>query len=43
MQITFESVNHVYNARTPMERRALYDIEFDIPSGQFVAIIGHTG
>lgn len=26
-----------------MERRALYNIEFDVPKGQFLAIIGHTG
>ena len=43
MQIKFESVNHIYNANTPMERRALYNIEFDVPKGQFLAIIGHTG
>ena len=29
MQIKFESVNHIYNANTPMEQRALYDINFD--------------
>ena len=43
MQIKFESVNHIYNANTPIERRALYNIEFDVPKGQFLAIIGHTG
>ena len=43
MQIKFESVNHIYNANTPMERRALYNIEFDVPKGQFLFIIGHTG
>ena len=43
MQIKFESVNHIYNANTPMERRALYNIEFDVPNRQFLAIIGHTG
>ena len=43
MQIKFESVNHIYNANTPMEQRALYDINFDIKDGQFLAIVGHTG
>ena len=43
MQIKFESVNHIYNANTPMEQRALYDINFDIEAGQFLAIVGHTG
>lgn len=43
MQIKFESVNHIYNANTPMEQRALYDINFNITDGQFLAIVGHTG
>lgn len=43
MQIKFESVNHIYNANTPMEQRALYNINFDIKEGQFLAIVGHTG
>ena len=43
MQIKFESVNLIYNANTPMEQRALYDINFDIKDGQFLAIVGHTG
>ena len=43
MQIKFESVNHIYNANTQMEQRALYDINFDIKDGQFLAIVGHTG
>ena len=37
MQIKFESVNHVYNANTPMEQRALYDINFEIKEGQFLS------
>lgn len=43
MQIKFKLVNHIYNANTPMEQRALYDINFDITDGQFLAIVGHTG
>ncbi len=43
MQIKFESVNHIYNINTPMEQRALYDINFNIKEGQFLAIVGHTG
>ena len=43
MQIKFESVNHVYNANTPMEQRALYDINFGIKEGQFLSVVGHTG
>ena len=43
MQIKFESVNHVYNANTPMEQRALNDINFEIKEGQFLSVVGHTG
>ena len=43
MQVKFESVNHVYNATTPMEQRALYDINFEIKEGQFLSVVGHTG
>ena len=43
MQIKFESVNHVYNANTPMEQRALYDINFEIKEGQCLSVVGHTG
>ena len=43
MQIKFESVNHVYNANTPMEQCALYDINFEIKEGQFLSVVGHTG
>ena len=42
MQIKFESVNHVYNANTPMEQRALYDINFEIKEGPFLSVVGHT-
>lgn len=43
MDIKFEAVSHVYNLNTPMEQRALYDINIDIKSNGFVAIVGHTG
>ena len=43
MQIKFESVNHVYNANTPMEQRALYDINFEIKEGELVGYIGENG
>ena len=43
MDITFSKVNYVYQEKTPFEHLALKDISFHIPSGQFVAIIGHTG
>lgn len=43
MDITFENVSYTYQARTPFEHQALKDISFNITSGSFVAIIGHTG
>ncbi|MGE7219687.1 energy-coupling factor ABC transporter ATP-binding protein [Priestia koreensis] len=43
MDIIFKNVEHKYQPNTPFERIALYDLDFTIPSGKFVAIIGHTG
>lgn len=43
MDIKFEAVNHIYNLNTPMEQRALYDINLDIKGNGFIAIVGHTG
>lgn len=43
MDIVFENVEHVYNPKTPFERKALYDLNILIPSGTFQAVIGHTG
>ncbi|ARA98030.1 MULTISPECIES: energy-coupling factor ABC transporter ATP-binding protein [Geobacillus] len=43
MDIVFEKVEHVYNARSPFARRALYDVNVTIADGTYVAIVGHTG
>jgi len=43
MDITFENVCYTYQINTPFAHRALEDVTFHIPSGSFVAIIGHTG
>lgn len=43
MDIVFENVEHLYNPKTPFERKALYDLNISIPSGTFQAVIGHTG
>lgn len=43
MGITFKNVGYTYQPKSPFEHRALHDISFHIPSGTFVAIIGHTG
>src|SRR5690625_2103925 len=43
MDITFEHVSYTYQPKTPFAHDALNDLSFHIPSGTFVAIIGHTG
>lgn len=43
MSITLEHVNYVYSPGTAYEKQALKDVSLDIPQGQFVGIIGHTG
>ena len=41
--IRVDHLRHVYSAGTPFEKVAIDDIHLDIPAGQFVGIIGHTG
>src|SRR5690606_24474469 len=43
MDIKIEKLEHRYQVRSPFERLALYDVNADIKSGSYVAIIGHTG
>lgn len=43
MDITFNNVSYTYQLNTPFAHQALEDVSFHIPSGAFVAIIGHTG
>lgn len=43
MDITFNQVEHRYQARTPFERLALYDINLSVKKGSYLSIIGHTG
>jgi energy-coupling factor transport system ATP-binding protein len=43
MDITLEQVEYRYQANTPFERLAIKNINLTIPSGKFIAIIGHTG
>ncbi|MGM0750047.1 MAG: energy-coupling factor ABC transporter ATP-binding protein [Bacillota bacterium] len=43
MDITIKDVEHRYQAKTPFERLALYDINALIKEGSYVAVIGHTG
>ncbi|NER41795.1 energy-coupling factor ABC transporter ATP-binding protein [Bacillus megaterium NBRC 15308 = ATCC 14581] len=43
MDIIFKEVEHRYQVNTPFERIALHDLNLNIQSGTFLAVIGHTG
>lgn len=43
MSMIINHVNYIYEPETPHARKALSDICLQIPDGQFVGIIGHTG
>ena len=41
--IKVSGLRHVYSAGTPFEKIAIDNINIEIPHGQFVGLIGHTG
>ena len=43
MSIELKQINYIYSPGTAYEKQALKDINLEIPQGQFVGIIGHTG
>ena len=43
MSIKIEHLNYIYSPGTAYEKQALKDINLEIPDGEFVGIIGHTG
>lgn len=43
MSIILDHVNYIYGEDTPLAVAALKDVCLQIPDGQFVGIIGHTG
>lgn len=43
MAILLNHVSYVYGEGTGMEVRALDDVSLQIPDGQFIGLIGHTG
>ena len=43
MSIRLEHINYLYDEDTTIPIRALNDVNLEIPDGQFVGVIGHTG
>lgn len=43
MSIKVKDVNYIYAENTAYEIHALKDINLEIPDGQFIGLIGHTG
>jgi energy-coupling factor transport system ATP-binding protein len=43
MDISLQHIDYRYQANTPFERLAIEDVSIDIPTGTYLAIIGHTG
>ncbi|MBQ0137885.1 MAG: energy-coupling factor ABC transporter ATP-binding protein [Kurthia sp.] len=43
MDIKLQKVGYSYAKNTPFEKRALYDVNLEISTGSYYAIIGHTG
>ena len=43
MSIELKHIHYVYGQGTTYEKEALKDINLEIPQGQFLGIIGHTG
>jgi energy-coupling factor transport system ATP-binding protein len=41
--IKTEALSHIYGQGTPFESHAINNISLEIPQGQFVGLIGHTG
>ena len=43
MSIKLEHITYTYSPGTVYEMHALKDVDMEIPDGQFMGIIGHTG
>lgn len=41
--ISVKNLSYTYQPGMPFEQQALFDISFEIPDGDFAAVIGHTG
>lgn len=43
MSIKVENLTHIYMPKSPFEKVALDNVNIEFESGQFIALIGHTG
>ena len=43
MSIIIKELSHIYSPKSPFEYAALKNVSIEIPDGQYVALIGHTG
>lgn len=43
MSIKLENINYIYSEGTAYEKHALKNINIEIPHGEFLGVIGHTG
>lgn len=43
MGISLQQVSYIYQADTPFEGQALFDVDLEIKDGSYTALIGHTG
>ena len=43
MSMKLKKVSYVYSEGDAFEKKALDEISLEIPDGQFIGIIGHTG
>lgn len=43
MSIILDHVSYIYDEDTAMAHAALIDVSLEIPAGQFIGLIGHTG
>lgn len=43
MAIILDEINYIYGAGTAYEKQAITNINLQIPDGQFIGLIGHTG
>ena len=43
MSLKLEHINYIYSEGTAYQKQALKDVSLEIPQGQFIGVIGHTG